>query len=677
MKNLGLLPLEKKVDAIKNLDNPTNITEVRSFLGMVGYYRNFIEDYASISSPLCKLLKKNTPFVWTKLHTNSFNQLKDALSRAPILSYPRYDRPFIIRSDASYQGIGGVLLQLYDDKIEHPVFYISRSLKKSENNYPITELEGTAAYYCVCKFKPYILGNPYQTIVYTDHQPLVPIIKNCEPNTSKHARWCDLFSQLQVDIIYQPGKKNIIADALSRIRRKENFMVDAFINEESNSQNKGSNNNDNHDNVNSNNNNSNNNYNSENNNRDRTNVETNVEEESDQTKTINEIENEKYVSEFMKKFLNDRIVTIDNKTYIRDQGNLRLIIDDYLEKIKLIGMAHRIGHEGVRKTYERIKQNYYWKNMVLDIKKYISICKICQLNKSEPTPNLVERFRTPVEAPFVRLGLDIIGPLRETSKGNKYIIVGVDYFTLWTEAESYSTITSQDVIDFLVNVFSRHGLPQIINMDNGPQLDSDFTKIFLDLYGVYIHFVVRYHPSSNGLVENRNREIGKQLRNFADKNSEWDTLLPLALWAIRTAKSSVSGYSSFELLYGRKDLTPTEITIMNSIEETIERSMDELLIERFLEHTKWVKDAANKKLGSINYWKTRRDAKRSMENLHNYQVGDKVKIKLFQRHKLDPFYIGPYTIKEITWNTVKLQEDKTGIILKRNIHIKNILPYRE
>ena len=78
------------------------------------------------------------------------------------------------------------MLQLYDDKMEHPVFYISCTLQKSEYNYPITEL-GTEAYYCITKFKPYILGNSFQTVLYTDHQPLVHIIKKCELSTSKHA----------------------------------------------------------------------------------------------------------------------------------------------------------------------------------------------------------------------------------------------------------------------------------------------------------------------------------------------------------------------------------------------------------------------------------------------------------------------------------------------------------
>jgi len=108
-----------------------------------------------------------------------------------------------------------------------------------------------------------------------------------------------------------------------------------------------------------------------NNNVDENNVEiiSNNNNENDQSNFLDEVENEKYISEFMKKFLKDRIVTIDDKTYIRDKDKLRPVIDNYLEKIKIIGMAHRIGHEGLQKTYDRIKKNYYWKNMILDIKK--------------------------------------------------------------------------------------------------------------------------------------------------------------------------------------------------------------------------------------------------------------------------------------------------------------------
>ena len=106
ISNKGLLPLEKNIDSIKKLDNPSNVTELRSFLGMVGYYRNFIENYATLNSPLCKLQRKNSTFEWTNEHTTSIEKLREALCQALILSYPRYDKPFIIRTDDSYQGIG-------------------------------------------------------------------------------------------------------------------------------------------------------------------------------------------------------------------------------------------------------------------------------------------------------------------------------------------------------------------------------------------------------------------------------------------------------------------------------------------------------------------------------------------------------------------------------------------
>jgi len=137
--NKGLLPIKKKVEAISKMNIPNNITELRSFLGMVGYYRNFIDNYALISAPLCKLLRKNVEYVWTLEHTKSFNKLINELVNAPILCYPRFDKIFAIRSEASFNGIGGILLQLYDDNIEHPVYFVSNSLIKSERNYTITE----------------------------------------------------------------------------------------------------------------------------------------------------------------------------------------------------------------------------------------------------------------------------------------------------------------------------------------------------------------------------------------------------------------------------------------------------------------------------------------------------------------------------------------------------------
>ena len=213
----GIKPVPKKVDVISKWESPKNITQLRSFLGAIGYYRKFIKDFAIIAQPLFKLLKKNIKYIWDDITEERFKILKEKLIEAPILKYPDYDKQFLIRTDASLDGIGGVLMQKDKDNIEHPIQYISRSLKPTEINYSITDLEGTAAYYCCLKFKPYFSGNKYDTILYTDHKPLIGLFNNKEPNNARQARWVITFSMLKIVVKYEQGKKNVIADALSRL----------------------------------------------------------------------------------------------------------------------------------------------------------------------------------------------------------------------------------------------------------------------------------------------------------------------------------------------------------------------------------------------------------------------------------------------------------------------------
>ena len=222
----GLCPMDSKIEVIKNWKAPTTVHELRSFLGAVGYYRNFINKYSQKSAPLCKLLRKGEKFNWQSEQEESFKLLKEGLINAPLLRFPRLDNEFIIRTDASYDGIGGVLLQKDDEtKKEHPIHYISRSLTKAEKNYGITDLEGAALYYCMNKLKSYIMGNPIKTIIYTDHKPLIGLFKNKEPNNARQTRWCLSASMLGVDIRYESGKKNVVADALSRMKNKEDKIV--------------------------------------------------------------------------------------------------------------------------------------------------------------------------------------------------------------------------------------------------------------------------------------------------------------------------------------------------------------------------------------------------------------------------------------------------------------------
>ncbi len=214
----GLKPVPSKVLAISSWKIPNNITQLQSFLGLVSYYRKFIPNFASISNILYKLTSKNSTFLWTTDHTTAFNTLKDALCHNPILKYPNSNIPFIIRTDASSYAIGVVLLQYYEDTAkEHPIYFYSRCLKKAELNYSVTEKEGAAVIFALKKLRPYIAASPFPVNLYTDHKPLVGYFNKSVPLNDRHLRWISIFNEFKVNIIYEKGKNNLFADALSRI----------------------------------------------------------------------------------------------------------------------------------------------------------------------------------------------------------------------------------------------------------------------------------------------------------------------------------------------------------------------------------------------------------------------------------------------------------------------------
>ncbi len=199
------------------------------------------------------------------------------------------------------------------------------------------------------------------------------------------------------------------------------------------------------------------------------------------------------------------------------------------------------------------------------------------------------------------------------------------------------------------------------------------TKIFLDLYDVYIKFTATYHPESNGLVENRNKEIGKLLRMLGEKYKEWDEVLPSALWALRTTKNTVTNHSSFELVYGREDQQPFDIAARPT--KGVNKSSDEILLEKFISHYLWTIEAANNLKTANKYWANRREEKNSMNQGKRIQPGDLVLVRNFNRSKLEPYFVGPLKVIKKQFNTVTLADPNTGIQVNRNVHLKNIVKF--
>lgn len=210
----GVMPNPDKVEAVLKYPLPKTRREIKGFLGLVGYYRKFIKDFARLTKPLTLCLKKNAEIKHTEDFIKAFEICKKILTNQPILQYPDFTKPFILTTDASNVALGAVLSQgnIGSDK---PICYASRTLNETEQKYSTIEKELLAIVWAVKYFRPYLFGRKFY--IYTDHRPLTWIMNLKEPN-SKLIRWRLKLEEFDYEIIYKKGKYNTNADALSRIQ---------------------------------------------------------------------------------------------------------------------------------------------------------------------------------------------------------------------------------------------------------------------------------------------------------------------------------------------------------------------------------------------------------------------------------------------------------------------------
>jgi ribonuclease HI len=197
-----------KVIAIMEWKTPSTVLEIRSFLGLTGYYRRFIEGFSKIAKPMTSMLEKGKEFKWTDKCQESFDQLRSKLMAAPVLIMLDLQKNFDVYCDASRQGLGCVLMQE-----GHVIAYASRQLRKHELNYPTHDLELAAVVHALKIWRHYIMGTKCR--IYTDHKSLKYIFTQKDLNL-RQRRWLELIQDYGLEIHYHPGKANLVADALSR-----------------------------------------------------------------------------------------------------------------------------------------------------------------------------------------------------------------------------------------------------------------------------------------------------------------------------------------------------------------------------------------------------------------------------------------------------------------------------
>ena len=217
----GIQPLPEKLDSITNMPAPENQTEVKQFLGLVGCYHKFVPHFSDISRPLAKLMRKDTPFMWTKQCHLAFNMLKDQLCEAPILHYPDSSKPYALFTDASKHGWAGVLTQEFETEVKgkvmkelHPIAYVSSLFCGSQLKWAALTKEAYAIYLSVKKLAFYITDAGIT--LRSDHLPLRRFLQKNMLN-DKVNNWAVELEMYRIKFVHIKGKSNVLVDTLSRL----------------------------------------------------------------------------------------------------------------------------------------------------------------------------------------------------------------------------------------------------------------------------------------------------------------------------------------------------------------------------------------------------------------------------------------------------------------------------
>ncbi|XP_078433682.1 uncharacterized protein LOC144704977 [Wolffia australiana] len=224
----GIKVDREKVEKIQNLALPTTLKELRGFLGHAGFYRRFIPNFAKIAKPLTQLTSKNAEFTFDDNAKNAFLQIKEALAQAPILKAPNWNFPFEIMCDASDFAVGAVLGQRIEKK-PVVIYYASKTLNEAQVNYTTTEKELLAIVFALENFRSYILGS--KIVVFSDHSAL-KFLLNKKETKPRLIRWILLLQEFDIEIKDKPGRENLVADHLSRLRANDEIPInDSFPDE--------------------------------------------------------------------------------------------------------------------------------------------------------------------------------------------------------------------------------------------------------------------------------------------------------------------------------------------------------------------------------------------------------------------------------------------------------------
>ncbi|KAL0551689.1 hypothetical protein IC582_010778 [Cucumis melo] len=612
-----------KIEAVTGWTRPSTVSEVRSFLGLAGYYRRFVENFSRIATPLTQLTRKGVPFVWSKACEDSFQNLKQKLVTAPVLTVPDGSGSFVIYSDASKKGLGCVLMQ--QGKV---VAYASRQLKSHEQNYPTHDLELAAVVFALKIWRHYLYGEKIQ--IFTDHKSLKYFFTQKELNM-RQRRWLELVKDYDCEILYHPGKANVVVDALSRkvshsaalITRQAPLHRDL----------------------------------------ERAEIAVSVGAVTMQLAQL-----------MVQPTLRQRIIDAQsNDPYLVEKRGLakagqaaefslssdggllferRLCVpSDSAVKTELLTEAHSSPfsmHPGSTKMYQDLKRVYWWRNMKREVAEFVSKCLVCQQVKAprQKPAGLLQPLSIP-EWKWENVFMDFITGLPRTLRGFTVIWVVMDRLTKSAHfVPGKSTYTASKWAQLYMSEIVRlHGVPVSIVYDRDACFTSKFWKGLQTAMGTRLDFSTAFHPQTDGQTERLNQVLEDMLRACAlEFPGSWDSHLHLMEFAYNNSYQATIGMAPFEALYGKCCRSPV---CWGEVGE--QRLMGPELVQSTNEAIQKIRSRMHT---AQSRQKSYADVRR--KDLE-FEIGDKVflnvapmkgVLRFERRGKLSPRFVGPFEILE-------------------------------
>ncbi|CAJ2633781.1 unnamed protein product [Trifolium pratense] len=616
-----------KVEAVQNWPRPTTVKEIRSFLGLAGYYRRFVKNFSKLAFPLTRLTQKKVEFQWTDACEESFQKLKQYLTSAPVLALPTSGGGYAVYCDASRVGLGCVLMQ--HGKV---IAYASRQLKRHEQNYPTHDLEMAAVIFALKIWRHYLYGETLE--IYTDHKSLQYIFKQRDLNL-RQRRWMELLKDYDCTILYHPGKANVVADALSRksmgslahlaaikrpIIKEFQELVESGVQLEIDSSKALLA----HVQI-------------------RSTLVDDIKEaqskDSDLVKTVDDVRNGK-ISNFSVDF--DGVLWLNSRLCVPNVGELRR---------KILEEAHHSSytiHPGSNKMYQDLREFYWWEGMKKDVADFVSKCLVCQQVKAEhqKPAGLLQ----PVEIPewkWEDIAMDFVTGLPRTQKGYDSVWVIIDRLTKSAHFLPVKTTytASQYAKLYLEEIVSLHGVPVSIISDRGAQFTAQFWKSFQSALGTRLNLSTAFHPQTDGQSERTIQILEDMLRACVlDFGGSWDRYLPMMEFAYNNSYQSSIQMAPFEALYGRRCRSP-----IGWFEVGEAKLVGPELIQDAIEKVKLIRDRLVTAQSRQKSYSDKR--RRPLE----FTVGDHVFLRVSpmkgvlrfgKKGKLSPRFIGPFEILE-------------------------------